>query len=86
MDLPEEQDMPNITYHRLTPSARATIREQMPIAAFVRYFYPDGSWRGDVCGCPDDRCADGFHHGGIDYCGCLPVAIAEANAGSKAAA
>jgi hypothetical protein len=22
----------------------------------------DGTWSGDQCGCPDDRCANGFHH------------------------
>lgn len=75
-----------VTYHRLTANARATIREQMSIAEYVRFFYPDGDWRGDVCGCTDDRCADGFHHGGVDDCGCLPVCIAEALAGRTAAA
>lgn len=75
-----------VTYHRLTTNARATIREQMPIAAYVRYFCPDGNWRGDICGCLDDRCADGFHHGGVHDCGCLPVWIAEAKAAWKAAA
>lgn len=32
-------------------------------------------WHGDVCGCPDDRCANGFHHFGTDDCGCLPVLL-----------
>ncbi len=31
-------------------------------------------WRGDACGCPDDRCI-GYHHGEQDPCGCLPVLV-----------
>jgi hypothetical protein len=27
-------------------------------------------WHGDVCGCPDDRCA-GHHHDAGQECGCL---------------
>lgn len=33
-------------------------------------------WRGDVCGCTDDRCV-GFHHEGDEDCGCRPVLIQE---------
>lgn len=37
----------------------------------------EGKWTGDVCGCPDSRCANGFHHQGVDDCTCLPVWIEE---------
>ena len=38
--------------------------------------WADGRWRGDACGCPDDRCI-GFHHHKGEDCGCLPVLLAE---------
>lgn len=62
---------------RLNATARATLREAgITQAAWARANYsPDGKWRGDQCGCPDDRCANGFHHFGADDCGCLPVLI-----------
>jgi len=28
-------------------------------------------WLGDACGCPDDRCMNGFHHDPGEECGCL---------------
>lgn len=31
-------------------------------------------WRGDRCGCTDDRCI-GYHHDAGEECGCLPVLI-----------
>lgn len=36
----------------------------------------DGSWGGDACGCPDDRCI-GHHHYEGEECGCLPVLLAD---------
>jgi hypothetical protein len=33
-------------------------------------------WRGDECGCTDDRCI-GYHHDATDECGCLPALIEE---------
>lgn len=33
-------------------------------------------WRGDECGCPDDRCI-GYHHDASEECGCLPALIEE---------
>lgn len=33
-------------------------------------------WRGDECGCPDDRCI-GYHHDAEEECGCLPALINE---------
>lgn len=35
-----------------------------------------GDWRGDECGCPDDRCI-GYHHDASEECGCLPALIEE---------
>ncbi len=43
-----------------------------------------GKWTGDECGCPDDRCANGFHHMGTDDCGCLPVLLDQAVAWREA--
>jgi len=33
-------------------------------------------WKGDACGCPDDRCA-GSHHDAAAPCDCLAALIAE---------
>jgi hypothetical protein len=33
------------------------------------------AWLGDACGCPDDRCKDGFHHEPHEDCGCLGVLL-----------
>lgn len=45
--------------------------------AFVNGSRPP-EWYGDQCGCPDDRCADGYHHdGGAEECGCLPALLDE---------
>lgn len=33
-------------------------------------------WRGDQCGCTDDRCI-GYHHDAVDECGCLRALIEE---------
>jgi hypothetical protein len=35
----------------------------------------DGRWRGDACGCPDDRCI-GYHHDATGECGCFEVLLA----------
>lgn len=63
---------------KLNATARATLREAgISQAAWARAnFMRDGKWSGDQCGCPDSgRCANGFHHLGVDDCGCLPVLI-----------
>jgi hypothetical protein len=68
--------MSTVAYHRLAPAARETIRsEGYTIAGYVRAYDPDGMWRGDACGCPDDRCKDGFHHEPWDDCGCLAAIL-----------
>lgn len=61
-----------VTYHRLTPLARATIQDYgWTVADYIRQWCPDGQWHGDRCGCPDDRCRDGYHHDIGEDCGCL---------------
>jgi len=66
----------------LNATAKATLR-----AAGVsqsewarRNWSGDGTWHGDACGCPDDRCI-GFHHDGPRDCGCLPTLLADLLAG-----
>lgn len=64
---------------RLNATALAVLRDSgVSPGLWARANYSaDGKWFGDVCGCPDDRCANGFHHIGADDCGCLPVLLAE---------
>ena len=62
---------------RLNSTARATLRAHGlgPTAWAVAQGYADAaSWRGDVCGCSDDRCI-GYHHDENEECGCLPATI-----------
>lgn len=70
-----------VTYHRLDPTARAEISDWgvagVTIAGYVRWTWPDGVWRGDRCGCTDDRCL-GYHHDADgEGCGCLPVLLGQ---------
>ena len=63
---------------KLNVTARETLREHgVTQAQFIRHHYgPDATtWGGDVCGCTDDRCANGYHHESVDDCRCLPVII-----------
>jgi hypothetical protein len=67
-----------MTAVKLTATALVTLREHgVSPALWARANYsPDGTWHGDVCGCPDSgRCANGFHHMREDDCGCLPVLL-----------
>ncbi len=41
-----------------------------------RMWIPETEWRGDECGCTDDRCI-GYHHDEHKECGCLPALIQE---------
>lgn len=67
---------------KLNAAARATLRDHgVSQAAYARRFWPDGAWRGDACGCPDDRCMDGYHHHPEQECVCLRVLLAEGSAG-----
>jgi hypothetical protein len=58
---------------KLNDAAKAALRDAgISQAAWIRANgYADGTWGGDSCGCPDDRCKDGFHHFPDDECGCL---------------
>jgi hypothetical protein len=57
----------------LNKDAKIVLREAgVTPAAWARANYmTSGVWSGDACGCPDDRCKDGFHHHPSDECGCL---------------
>ena len=64
---------------RFTPAARTTLS----LAGFTTRSWAilQGSpsateWRGDACGCTDDRCI-GHHHDESEACLCLPALIAE---------
>jgi hypothetical protein len=62
----------------LSRDARQVIKEHgVTVAEYIEHLYgrPGQTWGGDVCGCPDDRCANGFHHAGVDDCRCLPVLL-----------
>jgi hypothetical protein len=60
----------------LNATAKATLREAgFTQAEWIRIHGYEGKWTGDICGCPDNRCANGFHHYGEDDCGCLPVLL-----------
>jgi len=71
---------PRVTYHRLDRDAREEIGlwagAGVTIAGYVRWSWPDGVWRGDRCGCTDDRCI-GYHHDANGGCGCLPVLLGQ---------
>jgi hypothetical protein len=66
----------------LTLDARQTIRDAgLTKRAYIRSLgwigVPETIWRGDSCGCSDDRCV-GFHHDANETCPCLPVLLDEA--------
>ena len=63
----------------LNATAKAALRDAgVSQAAWARANYsPDGRWHGDACGCPDDRCMDGYHHFPGDECGCLRTLLAD---------
>lgn len=62
---------------RLNAAAIATLKAAgVSPALWDRANYGDGSkWTGDACGCPDDRCKDGFHHYPDQACGCLATLL-----------
>jgi hypothetical protein len=68
-----------MTGARLNETARATLRAAgFTPAEWIRIHGWEGKWCGDVCGCPDNRCANGFHHVAVKDCGCLPVLLERA--------
>jgi len=64
----------------LNTTATAAIKDAgFTLAEWARmHSSTDGKWYGDQCGCPDNRCANGFHHMGTDDCGCLPTLLDQA--------
>lgn len=69
----------------LSAHAKQTIREHgLTVSQYIRNTYGLGAiWHGDVCGCTDDRCANGYHHDGVDDCRCLPVILGEMLGGRR---
>jgi hypothetical protein len=67
----------------LNATAKAALRDAgISQAAWARAnYYSDGRWGGDACGCPDDRCMDGYHHYPDDECGCLNALLTQYLAG-----
>jgi hypothetical protein len=69
-----------VRYGNLSRNARDVIRfwygDPVTIAGYIRYWSADGVWRGDSCGCPDDRCI-GFHHDQPGDCHCLESTLSE---------
>jgi hypothetical protein len=63
---------------KLNDTAKAELRAWgVSQAEWARANYSfDGTWHGDACGCPDDRCI-GFHHHRPDDCQCLGVLLAQ---------
>ncbi|GAB3868625.1 hypothetical protein GCM10028801_44890 [Nocardioides maradonensis] len=64
----------------LTPAALQVLADAgLSEAAWIEWCEGPGAteWRGDACGCSDDRCRDGYHHERDEECGCLPALIAE---------
>jgi hypothetical protein len=63
----------------LNEDAKAALRGAgVSQAAWARANYSsDGRWHGDSCGCPDDRCMDGYHHDAGEECGCLRTLLDE---------
>lgn len=64
---------------RLNYAARETLKDEGLTSRqwAQRHGYASAAeWRGDECGCPDDRCI-GYHHDENDECGCLPALIRE---------
>lgn len=72
----------------LNATAKAVLRDAgITQAAWARAnFMADGKWWGDACGCPDDRCMDGYHHYPDDECGCLAVLLEQLLAGEGVSA
>lgn len=64
---------------KLSSEARDTLRANgVSVAGWTRRFFGEDAqtWRGAVCGCPDDRCIY-HHHEEVDECNCLPALLAD---------
>jgi hypothetical protein len=65
-----------------TNAQRIIQRAGLTVSAYIAHHSPDGVWRGDSCGCTDDRCI-GYHHHNQHDCGCLPVLIDDVLGGNS---
>ncbi|MEZ3162195.1 hypothetical protein AB1K54_16905 [Microbacterium sp. BWT-B31] len=73
---------------RLNFEARETLRaEGFTTKAWAQLngYAGAAEWRGDECGCTDDRCI-GYHHDENEECGCLPALIEEQRRQERATA
>lgn len=67
--------MPGQVVLGLSAEARGTITEcGVTVREYLDFWGHVGGWRGDVCGCSDDRCED-YHHDAGEECFCLPVLL-----------
>lgn len=69
---------------RLNAAARDRLRwADLTAPGWARWCgFDDGLWYGDRCGCPDDRCMNGYHHEPSDPCGCLDALLAQRGRGA----
>lgn len=75
----------NSEARRVLADAGLTVRDWITYGGWLtdvtdeagnREWIPETEWRGDECGCTDDRCV-GHHHDEHEECGCLPALIQE---------
>lgn len=53
------------------------VNAYLTVTEYIAHFYPGESvWRGNTCGCTDDRCG-GHHHGVGARCRCLDALLDE---------
>lgn len=61
----------------ITRTFNSLTGDYMTVQEYIARHFPGASeWRGDACGCTDDRCI-GFHHSATDPCGCLDTLLDE---------
>lgn len=61
---------------RLTRDARSILRNAgISEKRYSQFHFRTDTWRGDACGCIDDRCRDGYHHERWEECGCLATLV-----------
>jgi len=62
---------------KLNDEAKAVLRiAGVTQSEWARQWFGETTWRGDACGCPDDRCR-GYHHGKSEPCECVRSLAAE---------
>lgn len=61
----------------ITKTFNSLTGESMTVQEYIAHHFPGAAeWRGDACGCTDDRCI-GFHHDASERCGCLDSLLDE---------